>query len=164
MKEKIRHLTFLVLLFAACSAFSQSNTNPEKSVFGARLSICISNNIIASGSKAILNCISTNTSTNTVFFVEADPRFMYEIEITGDSGERFTLASPANAGDTSYGHAGISYRRSYRCAVPLVFSDAIKPGKYTMTAKQDVCIFHGVNRQGFERGELVSNPIEVQIK
>jgi hypothetical protein len=153
-----------LFLFVANKTYSETTNQWGSPVFGAQLSISVSNNVIATGSKVFLHCLTTNFSTNGVCFIQTASRGMYEVSIIHASGKSFELNNPVNAGDNSDRWNKIDRDESFECIVPLLFDKKIEPGSYKIVAKQKIYVFRKPNRQDIQGGELVSNSLDVQVK
>ena len=165
MKQyKISHLVLAFLLFAANKTYSETTNQLGRLAFGDQLSISLSNNVIAAGSKALLQCLTKNFSTNVVCFIQTESRGMYEVILIDDSGKSIEINNPANVGDSSERMGGVRSGESFECPVLLLFDDKIKPGHYKVIAKQRVYIFRKPDRQDIQRGELTSNLLEIEVK
>ncbi len=165
MKQfKIAPLVLAFLLFVVNTTYSQTTNEWGNPVLGAQLSISISNNIIPIGSTVFLQCLSTNFSTNGVCFTRTDSRWMYEVSIINSSGKSFVLTGPEFADDSSDRRHKINQGESYGCLVPLVFDRKIGSGSYKIIAKQDIFLFRNANNKSTQRGQLISNPLNIEVK
>lgn len=160
---KFYFFSLIMFLSVVNEVRSEELNTQGNSTFGVRLLISITNEFISPGSTILLNCLSTNLSTNQVFFVETNPKAMYDVSMFNNVGERFTLASPANAGEGPETLDKISQGKSYACVVPFKL-DGVKPGKYKIIAKQEFFIFRKPNHQDVIKEEVISSPIEMQIQ
>ena len=164
---KISNLCVAVLLtaFTFCTkALCQTENQWGNPTFGARLSICLSNSIIPTGSNVTLTCTVKNFSTNDVIFEKTDSREIYRISIVDDFGKTFEINDPDKF-EGSYHTAGkLSSGESYQCGVPLSIDASIKPGLYKMTASQTVVIFTEPQRQGEIKQELKSNLLDLKVE
>jgi hypothetical protein len=161
---KIFFLFLMLLLALTAKAYSETTNQWEAAVFGARLSIVLTNDVLAVGSKVLLTCITTNHSTNNVCFIQTESRGMYEVVLIDDSGKSIELNNPANVGDSSERMGGVRVDESFECPVPLLFDEKIKPGHYRLVAKQKVFLIKNFDRKNAIRGELISNPLDVEVK
>lgn len=165
MKQlKILCLLLASLVALASKAHSEATNQFGSPVFGAQLSVSVSNNVIMAGSKIFLHCLIRNSSTNDVIFMLTDTRLMYEVSLIDDSGKNFELNNPDNYDGDHIMNSKVSPGESREYYVPLMLNVKIKPGNYKIVAKQRIHIFRKPDRQGIQRGELVSNKLDVQIK
>jgi hypothetical protein len=162
--NKINRMILVISLLLACKAHSQATNQWGAPVFGAQLSISVSNNVIPSGSTVLIQCSSTNSSTNDVYFVRSDSRWMYWVYITNSLGENVELTGPDKAGDSSPRRGRISIGQCYKCLVPVMFDDKVKAGTYQVIVKQDIHINGKPIHQNIQRGQIVSNPLNIEIK
>jgi hypothetical protein len=161
---KIFFLLLTSLVALATETHSETTNQWGDAVFGARLSIAVTNSIIPAGSKVILNCVTKIFSTNTVCFVRTEWHGMYEVVLIDDSGNSIELNDPANAGDSMETMGGVRPDESFEISIPLLFDKKIKLGHYRLVAKQRVFLIKNFDRKNAIRGELVSNPLDVQVK
>jgi hypothetical protein len=157
-------LAFTLLIIFAYEAYSEVTNQWGSPVFGAQLSISVSNNVISVGSKILLFCVTTNCSTNGICFTRSEAREMYEVSIINASGKIFELNDPDNAGNHSEKGGKINPSESFKCPVPLHFDERIEPGNYKIIAKQKIYLFRKPDRQDIQRGELASNFIDVRVE
>jgi len=116
------------------------------------------------GSKIFLRCLIKNSSTNDVIFVLSDTKLMYEVSLIDNSGKRFELNNPDNYDGDHIMNGKVASGESREYYVPLLFNENIEPGNYKIVAKQRIHIFGKPGRQEIQRGELISNKLDVQIK
>jgi hypothetical protein len=165
MKQfKILFLISVLLLLTIGKIYSQTTNQWGNPDLGAKLSISLSNEVVTSGSTIFLHCLSKNFSTNYVCFIQTDPKGMYEVFVENTSGKSFKINGLENGDDTSDRGRGIAFGESYECVVPIPLDRKIKPGNYKIVAKQKIYIFKKPDRKEIQRGEVVSNSLDVQIK
>jgi hypothetical protein len=157
------HLLLALLLCANQKTYSQEVRNWGSPVFGAKLSLSTTNNVIPYGSTALFQCISTNSSTNGVCFTKTDPRWMFEISIIDASGKSTVLTGPQFAGDSSDRRYKINHDESYSCLVPVDFQKS-KPGNYTIVASEHIVVLSDSDGHYINEGQLVSNTLDITIK
>lgn len=133
-------------------------------VMGAKLSICLSNTVIATGSNVVLHCIIHNNSTNAVIYQLADTRLMFSVYLVSQSGKRIILNDRDKYGGDHIKSGRVSIGESRDYFLPLDLEKKIEPGSYKMIATQKIWIFKIPNRHDIQRGELVSNELTVELK
>lgn len=157
-------LVLALLLFTYNKTYAGTTNQWRSLVFGAQLSISLSNSTITAGSKVLLFCSITNLSTNDVCFTKTDSRGMYEVILIDDLRQSIEINNPADVGDSSLRMGRVRLGESFECPVPLVFNDTIHPGHYKIIAKQKIFLIKNFDRANMIRGELISNSLDVQIK
>jgi hypothetical protein len=175
MKEKSMTKNFLVAVLAsvcfvnicaAQSSGSQSVTNWGESVGGVQLSISLSNNIFVAGSAATVQCWVKNSSTNIIAWEVTEPTQGFVVVLTNSAGNSYRLTPEP---DTNSETIIINYNLAWKVGagatteslVPIVIGENIKPGLYQLKAHQ-YC--HIIGKRPVQEYELVSNPLEIQIK
>jgi hypothetical protein len=89
---------------------------------------------------------------------------MYDVSLISDSGKSILVNDRDNAGDTSEIGGKVSAGESRDFTVPFPLPHGIEPGHYRLMAKQQVFIFRKPNRQDPQKEELLSNPLDVEVK
>lgn len=117
---KPHNICYFFLIFFVIVAKAQSDTLETfgKPIFGTQLSISLTNGIISADSKIMLNCLSTNLSTNIVCFPLSEPKAMYEVSIVGENGKSFAMAGLAFAGDSPQTMGGVKPHEGFKCTIP----------------------------------------------
>jgi SUMO ligase MMS21 Smc5/6 complex component len=165
MKKNIMFtFAITVLTLISANAYSQSTNQWGKPVWGGQLSISLTNLVIFANSKINLQCVITNGSTNNICFIQTDSRGVFKVVLVDDVGQTTIINDPINAPDSSEKMGGVRFGESVSGSVPLLFNDKIKTGHYRIIAKQVIYLVVDFNRKNMSREELVSNPIDVQIK
>jgi hypothetical protein len=164
MKQFRISLVLALLFFTAGKTHAETTNQWGSPVFGAQLSISLSNSIVTTSSKVLLFCSITNLSTNNVYFFQTDSRGMYEVILIDDLGRSIEINNPANVGDSFLRMGGVRSGESFECPVPLVFNDTINPGHYKIIAKQKIFLIKNFDRKNMIRGELVSNSLDIQMR
>jgi hypothetical protein len=131
--------------------------------FGASLEISLTNEIVATNASILLDCTTKNSSTNTVCYVQTDSRGMYEVVLIDDLGKISILNNPTNAPDSSSRMGGVQPGKTSEVDVPLQFDGKIAPGHYKLVAKQKIFLIKDYDRINMERGELISNSIDLRL-
>jgi len=165
-KLTILNLLLMFSISLAAKSYAETTNQWGAAVFGTRLSIVLTNNVLPAGSKVLLSCITTNCSTNNVYFVRTESRGMYEVDLLDDSEKRIELNNPANAGDTSDRWGGVAAGKSFECPVPLLFDKTLKPGHYRLVARQEIYLKKNPGRKNliYGQGKLVSNQLDIEVK
>ena len=163
--KQLRIFSLLLALSTASAVRTYAGTNQwGGEVFGARLSIALTNNIFPIGSRILLTCITTNFSTNNVCFIRTESRGMYEVSLIDNKGEIVEINNPDDAGDSSEKMGGVKSGESFECPIPLLFDGKVQAGHYKLIAKQRVFLIKDIDRKNAPRGELVSNPLDIEVK
>jgi hypothetical protein len=169
IKKLLTIILTVILLANLCNAQptnSQSITNWGESVNGVQLSVSLSTNILNVGSSSSVLYRVKNSSTNVIGWGVVNVYHGFDVFLTNSSGKVYFLTPQRNTNATIISVSYSYYYRmgigeTYEYAVPINIDKEIEPGSYQLEAKQHFSIFKKRPMQIFE---LVSNPLEVQVK
>jgi hypothetical protein len=127
-----------------------------KPVQGVRLSITLSNDIVAVGEETTLSAAITNSSTNSITLAVG-----FTVLLTSDTGKIYQLVTPVLLQSGRVVEKNLEPGGSRSWNIPLKVRGDIKPGNYTLEATKSFSVSNGRSFVGFR---LVSNDLKVQVK
>jgi hypothetical protein len=147
-------------------ACAQPATNAATGFMGARMSIALTNNSVAAGSNLAVFAQIKNSSTNGIGInLTGDTRREVRIWLVDHSGKEHDLFPEEPVGIVMHNHFEIvSPGKTYECKVPVQLNATFKPGKYKLKATRVYLTQKNGKLDPASRAELVSNPLELEIK
>src|ERR1039458_2980661 len=126
-----------ILCIATDRAHSQGaeNWSECESVFGAQMSIALSNNIVAAGFTVILECRCRNTTTNAIL-ARVDPTYDFQVLLVKSSGasagRTYELTQNRETRDSSVRATRWLTGTTSHCSIPVTIAKSIGPGEYKL--------------------------------
>jgi hypothetical protein len=161
MKPHTLSALLLAVLLTSLPALSDSNTNWGIPVYGAQLSITLTNRIITPGTKTTVHCRVRNCSTNliTLLCPLAPPAGTF-LFLTNSS--RLVRNLTPESADGSYLSApSVLPGQTYEWTVPLAIDRATPPGPYKLNATRRM--FVSLNDTNNPGANLVSDTVELEV-
>jgi hypothetical protein len=144
MKFMIYLLSSFFLLVTTC-CFAQTNsegsvTNWGDMVFGARMSVSLTNCVITSGATVQAQCQLENTTTNTIGVRHCGyPVLECKVTLTDESGKSHRLNLNDLPPDVLMNYVmGVDPHEVYHWETPVHVDSSILPGKYALKISRDI--------------------------
>jgi hypothetical protein len=157
MKLRI-YLLGLFFCIVTPGAYTQQASDSEPWPTGVRLSITLTNNIIARNSEIALRCRVTNGSTNTLILPVTSGQKSFEVRLLNALGETRQLTPGADSGpfiSRTIEMVQSGQARDYEIMVRV--DEGVIAGVHQLQAKRKVLVGH-------TEYELMSEPLKVRVR
>jgi uncharacterized membrane protein len=163
IKKILSIICIIVVGIKVCSAQAsgpQLVKSWGKSIEGVQLSITLSNNLIATGSRATIVAEINNSSTNDIYIGESSYNNRdFKVFLESSDGKLFKLTPNLTPGEQISSRMirrRLKPGESHNWNILVTIGKNIEPGDYMLKATRNVIIDH-------RSLDLTSNPLKVRI-